>query len=275
MIPLLGSFGPIPPPFVNPLALIQDSAFDASNSLMSYSASNIPMFGNDLYDMQQNDYFIDMNEQFDRLITLGASPDVAFGYIMQSMEGNAPLGPESLAVPYSPRIRSLTPQISTLSLNQEDLIFYYFSRVSRMQYVFDHGSTDTMHSFISHNPQGAVASSIIALSALHDARMRAAEGMETGHLRTASSHQLYYEKAQNQLTASIMSGKGLTEADATAALHLVSWWLFQGGHGHWADALKVAGDWYEHESGIFGNEPLAALQRMRPEGRFAAKTTMW
>jgi hypothetical protein len=274
----LGSFVPIAPPFhedVDPMALIQGSALDTSNSLMSYSTSNIPMPGGDLYDMQQNQYFLDMNEQFDQLIALGVSLDVAYGYIIQSMESSIPLGPESLPAPYSPRIRSITPQVPTLSLNQQDLIFYYFSRVSRMQYVFDHGSTDTMHTFISHNPQGPVASSIIALSALHDARMRAAEGLEAGNLRTANSHQLYFEQAENQLMASIMSGKGLTEAHATAALHLVSWWLFQGGHGRWADALKVAGDWYELESGVFGIEPLAALRRMRPEGRFAAKTTMW
>ena len=126
------------------------------------------------------------------------------------------------------------------------------------------------------SPNGPVANAIMALSALHDIRMRAAEGLEGGHLRNANSHEVYYAKVHQQLQQCLSGASRLTEAEATAALHIVSWWLFEGGHGNWAGPLKIAGDWYEQESRVFGADtPLESFLKMSPEKRFAAKTTMW
>ncbi|KAF8340586.1 fungal-specific transcription factor domain-containing protein [Cantharellus anzutake] len=152
-----------------------------------------------------------------------------------------------------------------------------------MQYIYDCTSVDVMHSFITRSPDGCVTSAILALSSLHDARMRAAEGGIVGYLRTSNSHELYFNKARNELNSVVKSGRPLTEAEATAALHLISWWLFQGGwqggsdgSSGWLEALNVACDWFETRSGILnsGSEPLKTIYKLNPEGRFAARTTM-
>lgn len=116
----------------------------------------------------------------------------------------------------------------------------------------------------------------MAISALHDIRMRHAEGLEGGHLRNINSHEILYGKVKEQLQQAISAGARLTEAEGIAALHIVSWWLFEGGHGDWAGALRIAGDWYEQESRFFGADtPLESFLKMSPEKQFAAKTTMW
>ena len=258
--------------------------------LIPSDISMIPTTYDTYSSVASNDYFSDMTQQFKMLIDAGLEPQLAASLIMQSLEsspasafafGDSPLATQAC----TPKtIRSFTPP-PLFAGNQEDLIFYYFSRVSQMQYIYDRTSVDTMHSFITKNPHGPVASAIIALSSLHDARTRGAvDGATHGHLRTSNSHQLYFNKAQNELGSLVKSGRKLTESEATAALHMVSWWLFQGGHqggkggeSGWLEALDVACDWYEKHSGILsgGLEPIKTIYQLNPEGRFAARTTMW
>src|SRR5258708_38845848 len=238
-----------------------------------------------------NDYFSDMMQQFDFLVHCGIEPQLAATLIRQSVESSfVPFSPSvcsdlSTTPSYAPKMIHSPTSPSPFAGNQEDLVFYYFRRVSQMQYVYDRTSVDTMHSFITRNPHGPVASAIMALSSLHDARMRAAaEGGILGLLRSSDSHQLYFNKAQSELSSLVKSGRTLTEAEATAALHIISWWLFQGGHqggkgggSGWLEALDVACDWYEKHSGILSNglEPIKTIYKLNPEGRFAARAAMW
>ncbi|KAF8340410.1 fungal-specific transcription factor domain-containing protein [Cantharellus anzutake] len=266
---------------------VVNDPYGSLEGLVPFMPAEIPAIPNtyDSYSAVTNDYFSDMTRQFQMLVEWGLDPQVAAAMVTQSLEGPSSYNDFSglIAFNHVPKIRCLVPP-TPLAENQEDLIFYYFSRVSQMQYIYDRTSVDTMHSFITRNPHGSVASAIIALSSLHDARMRAAEGGIIGHLRTSNSHDLYFNRAQNELNSIVKSGRSLTEAEATAALHLISWWLFQGGWqggksggSGWLEALDVACDWYEKNSGILssGPEPLKTIYKLNPEGRFAARTTMW
>jgi len=67
----------------------------------------------------------------------------------------------------------------------------------------------------------------------------------------------------------------LTDADATAALHFVSFWLFAGGAGDWPTALQIAGDWYEQSNLANHENPMRALMEMNENAKHASKTTMW
>jgi C6 transcription factor Pro1 len=68
----------------------------------------------------------------------------------------------------------------------------------------------------------------------------------------------------------------LTEGEAMAALHVVSWVLFNGGSGQWQDFLQIACHyaesvlWHPDYQG-----PQDALMRCRPITRFIIKTAMW
>ncbi|KAF8340583.1 fungal-specific transcription factor domain-containing protein [Cantharellus anzutake] len=222
-----------------------------------------------------------------------AVTDDLFSYVTRPSQETVTMATQSLEGPSSyndvsgliasnpvPKARFLVPPTPSAE-TQKDLIFYYFSRISQIQYIYDRTSVEIMHSLITKNPHGCVASAIIALSSLHDARMRAAaEGCRIGHLRPSNSHELYFNKAQNKLNSVVKSGRSLTE-EAIAALHLVSYWLFQGGWQSgkgggpgWLEALNVACDWFEKHSGS-GPELLKTIYNLSPEGRFAARTTMW
>jgi hypothetical protein len=67
----------------------------------------------------------------------------------------------------------------------------------------------------------------------------------------------------------------VTEAEATAALHMISYWLFQGGDGKWAEPLKIAVHWFMGVDGLYTKRILGVIKNMTPQQKFAAKTTMW
>ena len=48
------------------------------------------------------------------------------------------------------------------------------------------------------------------------------------------------------MTTLKMSDGKLTEAEATAALHMISYWLIQGGGGQWADVVTIAVHWFQN-----------------------------
>ena len=80
----------------------------------------------------------------------------------------------------------------------------------------------------------------------------------------------------SSLHNSLVRKSHLTEGEAMAGLHVVSWVLFNGGRGQWQDFLHVACRyaesilWHPDYRG-----PQDALMRCRPMTRFIIKTAMW
>jgi hypothetical protein len=75
---------------------------------------------------------------------------------------------------------------------------------------------------------------------------------------------------------SLVSKSQLTEGDAMAGLHIVSWVLFRGGRGQWQDFLNVA---CRYSDSVLGHPqyggPEDALLRCSPSTRFIIKTSLW
>ena len=196
---------------------------------------------------QENGYYQDMENNFGLVIARGIAPNIASQIITQSWQSpfEAPwLAQMSMG---SPRIRSLTPMPSHLR-PQEDGFMYYFDHVATMQYIFDKSSTDTMHTHIQQNPTGVVATAIKMIAAVHDSQNRKANGLDAGGaLRTSGTAEHLYRETYGQIMSTLKRSNGkLTEAEATAALHMISYWLFQGGDGQWAEALKIAVHWFQN-----------------------------
>ncbi|QRV75331.1 Fungal specific transcription factor domain [Ceratobasidium sp. AG-Ba] len=156
------------------------------------------------------------------------------------------------------------------------LILYYFKHVRQMQYVFaGEVTTNVMLHHAHMDPQGAVSLALCSLAALHDSRMRIASGIMPNDQRARMPADKYYQRALTQLQGNKQRNGRLTDADATAALHFVSFWLFAGGAGEWPVALQIAGDWYEQNNLAVHENPMRALMEMDDSAKHASKTTMW
>jgi C6 transcription factor Pro1 len=80
----------------------------------------------------------------------------------------------------------------------------------------------------------------------------------------------------SSLRHSLVGKAHLTEDEAMAGLHVVSWVLFNGGVGQWEDFLHVA---FRYADSVLWHPdyhgPQDALMRCRPITRFIIKTAMW
>ncbi|KAG9091439.1 hypothetical protein FS749_016545 [Ceratobasidium sp. UAMH 11750] len=174
-----------------------------------------------------------------------------------------------------PMLRSPTAGIEQDRLRNM-LILYYFKHVRQMQYVFAGDvTTSVMLHHTRMDPQGVVSLALCSLAALHDSRMRIANGIMPNDQRARLPADKYYQKALTQLQGNKQRTGRLTDADATAALHFVSFWLFAGGAGDWPTALQIAGDWYEQSNLANHENPMRALMEMNENAKHASKTTMW
>ena len=220
-------FGPIPAPG----SFISDSTVAAATSAAD----------------QENGYYHDMENYFGLVLARGIAPNTAGQIIAQSWQSPFDAPWLSYAPFGSPRIRSFTPLPSYMR-PQEDGFMYYFDHVATMQYIFDASSTDTMHAHIQSNPTGVVATAIKMIAAVHDSQNRKANGLDAGGaLRTSGTPEHLYRETYGQIMTTLKRSNGkLTEAEATAALHMISYWLFQGGDGKWAEALKIAVHWFQN-----------------------------
>ncbi|KAG8729150.1 hypothetical protein FRC12_021224 [Ceratobasidium sp. 428] len=123
-----------------------------------------------------------------------------------------------------PMLRSPTTGIEQDRLRNM-LILYYFKHVRQMQYVFAGDvTTNVMLRHAQMDPQGVVSLALCSLAALHDSRMRIANGIMPNDQRARLPADKYYQKALTQLQGNKQRTGRLTDADATAALHFVSFW---------------------------------------------------
>lgn len=129
-------------------------------------------------------------------------------------------------------VQQFTPAVlrtPTVGLDQDRLrnmlILYYFKHVRQMQYVFAGDvTTNVMMQHAQLDPQGVVSLALCSLAALHDSRMRIANGIMPNDQRARGPADKYYQKALARLQDNKQRTGRLTDADATAALHFVSFW---------------------------------------------------
>ncbi|KAF8322532.1 hypothetical protein DL93DRAFT_2093145 [Clavulina sp. PMI_390] len=199
---------------------------------------------------------------------------------MQQDFASDPYGYSSLSGPPFTYFLSPTYAIHPLPTirPQQDSFMYYFDRVAPMQYIFDQQSTLTMHAHIRSNPTGVVATAIRMIASMHDHRSRIGANLNPneGALRTSGTPEQLYHDVYRQIMAVLKRNQGrISEEEATAALHMISFWLFQGGDGKWGEALKIAVHWFQGVKDLYTKNGLGVLHAMSSEQRFAAKTTMW
>ena len=117
----------------------------------------------------------------------------------------------------------------TMGLDQDRLrnmlILYYFKHVRQMQYVFAGDvTTNVMIHHAQMDPHGVVSLALCSLAALHDSRIQVANETIPNDQRGRELADSYYQKALQKLQDNKQRNGMLTDADATAALHLVSFW---------------------------------------------------
>src|ERR1700683_87750 len=80
----------------------------------------------------------------------------------------------------------------------------------------------------------------------------------------------------HRVRQSLVGKAQLSEGDAMAGLHVVSWVLFSGGRGQWQEFLHVA---CRYADGVLWHPeyrgPQDALMRCSEATRFIIKTSMW
>ena len=193
-----------------------------------------------------------------------------------------------------PQALEFNQDISALSAHplQSEHVFYYFEHVRKSLFAFTSNSAANaiylvrfldqspdllilidQSKAVSQNPQGTLTNAICALASLHNMRVRAARGLEPANSTLENSPALiFYDTAHAQL---YKSREGvLTEGDANAALHLLSFSLFSGGVTDWRPMLDIANDWMA-QTGIPTHEnPKLAMMSISQAGRVALKATM-
>lgn len=166
-------------------------------------------------------------------------------------------------------------------------IFYYFDHIRRLQYAFAnnsvanitysvrfpllkyHPSSLTVLQLVMQDPQGPVSNAISALAALHCTRTRIAHGLATLENSPAirfygSAHQQIYRNKQTMLS----------ESDANAAIHMLSFSLISGGVTDWRPMLDIASEWLVRTGITTSDNPKLMMLSMSEASRLALKTTM-
>ncbi|KAH7884373.1 fungal-specific transcription factor domain-containing protein [Phlebopus sp. FC_14] len=166
------------------------------------------------------------------------------------------------------------PALSSQSM-QPDHVLYYFEHIRKLLFAFaGNSAANIIYSLVLQDPQGPVTNAICALASLHNMRVRAARGLEPmNHTLENSRAIMFYDTAHAQLykNRQIL----LSEADAIAALHLLSFSLCSGGVTDWRTMLDIANEWMVQTGVTTHENPKLAMMNMSPAARLALKATMW
>lgn len=105
--------------------------------------------------------------------------------------------------------------------------------------------------------------------------MRVAQGLEPPDPNPEySTARYFHDEAYLQLVNSKAMRGHYNEADAIAALHLVSFSLFSGGATNWRQVLSVAYEWVAQLGLPADENAQSKLMGMRPIEQMIVKTTM-
>lgn len=165
----------------------------------------------------------------------------------------------------------MTAMLPSIQQNasREALVVYYFHSVFQIQYVFalEPSVSSAIHSCLVQNPNGPVTSAVCALASLHSALMSGQEDFTVP--------KTYHDEALWQLRHSKEFNGQYSEADAMAALHLVSYSLFCGCTGDWLQPLNIAREWLERSPISSQPNPKMLLLSASDSVKYICKTTMW
>ena len=136
---------------------------------------------------------------------------------------------------------------------QDKHVQYYFKLVLPMQYLFAPKRVRAeMQSLILRTPSGVVTNAISSLAALHDAL---SHDSQTSRSAIESFLQKVIDQAQQ---AQDESGGFIPLEVAVAALHLVSYSLFNGGQFDWQAPLELASKWFE-QTGVMQHPAVCSI----------------
>lgn len=170
-------------------------------------------------------------------------------------------------------VPAMPPELSVVpfSLDTQAHVMHYMHHVLRIQYLL---ADPSIENFIFRFAQTSASarSAMCLLSAVHQQRMRQiVYSSGSGEGDTAEMDALFRQ------TAGLLRGAdAYTEGDAMAGLHVVSCFLFTGGHGPWNHYLQVAIYWVR--SVLLDrqyNGPLDAYRHCSESMQFVIRTTMW
>ncbi|PVF99775.1 hypothetical protein CPB86DRAFT_796347 [Serendipita vermifera] len=91
-----------------------------------------------------------------------------------------------------------------------------------------------------------------------------------------AQYDLLYARIKKLLDeAKITKGERYDEGDAMACLHVISAFLFSGGHGNWDQFLQIAAHWVWGRISDYSGDVGKALGEMNSMDKFIFRTTMW
>jgi len=145
-----------------------------------------------------------------------------------------------------------------------DLVQHYMKHVVKMQYLLVNESTKGLI-FATMQQSTSARAAACLLSSLH-------RNLRSNAVANDTDSENQISAVRRNLTGKVQ----LSEGDAMAGLHIVSFILFRGGRGQWKESLQIA---CRYADGVlFRPEylgPQDALMRCSPTTGFIIKTTMW
>jgi hypothetical protein len=157
---------------------------------------------------------------------------------------------------------------------QMEHIFYYFEHVRQLQYAFAGNSVANItYSLVLQHPQGPVANAISALASLHFSLIRIAHGFEAPNPNLEHSPAIrFYDSAHQQIYRNKQTT--LSESDANAAIHMLSFSLMSGGVTDWRPMLDIASEWLVRTGITTSDNPKLMMINMHEASRLAPKHTV-
>ncbi|KAG1870780.1 fungal-specific transcription factor domain-containing protein [Suillus subalutaceus] len=157
---------------------------------------------------------------------------------------------------------------------QMEHIFYYFEHVRQLQYAFAGNSeANITYSLVLQHPQGPVANAISALASLHFSLIRIAHGFEAPNPNLEHSPAIrFYDSAHQQIYRNKQTT--LSESDANAAIHMLSFSLMSGGVTDWRPMLDIASEWLVRTGITTSDNPKLMMINMNEASRLALKATI-
>ncbi|THG94810.1 hypothetical protein EW145_g8073, partial [Phellinidium pouzarii] len=152
-----------------------------------------------------------------------------------------------------------------------------FQRVGVMplQYVFAaEKARGVLQNLFAHDPYGPLVNASCALAARHNKAIRVARLLDPPDSDPLqSTARQFFDRAYWQLSTRIPH----TAADALASLHLVAYFLMQGGSGDWPTCLHAAREWLAqtHLCAPDNETPRKTLAVMDEAEQLAVKMTIW
>ncbi|KAG1821621.1 fungal-specific transcription factor domain-containing protein [Suillus subaureus] len=158
---------------------------------------------------------------------------------------------------------------------QMEHIFYYFEHVRQLQYAFAGNSVANItYSLVLQHPQGPVANAISALASLHFSLIRIAHGFEAPNPTLEHSPAIrFYDSAHQQIYRNKQTT--LSESDANAAIHMLSFSLMSGGVTDWRPMLDIASEWLVRTGITTSDNPKSMMINMNEASQLALKATIW